>query len=121
MTPPFPKAPIPIWVGGISDFALRRAARNDGWLTDLQTSADILDSIERIRGYRAELGRGEPFDVLATATDAANLDGYRRLEEGGVTHVLTMPWAFYHGLTNELDRKVDGIKRFAEDVLEKMR
>ena len=40
LTPPVPKAPIPIWVGGISDFALRRAARNDGWLSDLQTRRD---------------------------------------------------------------------------------
>jgi probable F420-dependent oxidoreductase len=38
---PRPPAPIPIWVGGISDAALRRAARNDGWLSDLQSTSEI--------------------------------------------------------------------------------
>jgi len=51
----------------------------------------------------------------------AERDGYRRLEEGGVTHVLTMPWFFYHGSTEDVTKKVDGIKRFAEDVLVPLR
>ena len=121
LTPPFPPSPIPVWVGGISDLALRRAARNDGWLSDLQTSSEILECVNRVQGYRRELGRDEFFDVMASANDAADVDGYRRLGEGGVTHVLTMPWVFYHGLTEDVTKKVDGIKRFAEDVIAKMR
>jgi hypothetical protein len=31
-----------------------------------------------------------------------------------------MPWVFYHGMTDEIDKKIDGIKRFSEDVVEKM-
>ena len=120
LTPPLPPSPIPIWVGGISDLALRRAARNEGWLSDLQTSAEILACVDRVRSYRRELGRSETFDVMASAKDAVDIDGYRRLGEGGVTHVLTMPWVFYHGLTEDVTKKVDGIKRFAEDVIEKM-
>ena len=120
MTPPIPTAPIPVWVGGISDFALRRAARNDGWLSDLQTTEEILECIEKVREYRSELGRSGPFDVMASASDAGDIDGYRRLGDGGTTHILTMPWAFYHGLTDDLEKKVDGIRRFADDVLCKM-
>jgi probable F420-dependent oxidoreductase len=120
MTPPFPSSPIPVWVGGISDPALRRAARNDGWLSDLQTSAEILECIEKVRGYRRELGRDGGFDVMASASDAHDVEGYRRLGEGGVTHVLTMPWAFYHGLTDDLEKKVEGIRRYGDDVIAKM-
>jgi len=58
--------------------------------------------------------------VMATAKDAADVDGYRRLEEGGVSHIMTLPWIFYHGMTDDLDKKIDGIKRFAEDVIDKM-
>lgn len=121
MTPPFPKRRIPVWVGGISDLALERAARNDGWLSDLQTSDEILECIRKVHTFREAQGRTGPFDVMASASDAHDLDGYRRLEDGGVNHLLTLPWVFYHGMTDDLDKKIDGIKRFGEDVLEKMR
>ena len=121
LTPPIPTEPIPIWVGGISEFALRRAARHEGWLSDLQPADEIIECVDRVRGYRRELGRSEDFEVVASASDVHGIDGYRRLGDGGVTHILTMPWVFYHGLTEDVDLKVDGVKRFAEDVLEKMR
>jgi len=115
---PAPAVPIPIWVGGISDAALRRAARNDGWLSDLQTSAEIRGCIEKVRAHRADLGReGEPFDVMASASDAFTLEGYAGLAEAGVTHVLTLPWIFYHGDTQDLEAKKDGMRRFANDVI----
>ena len=115
---PAPSEKIPIWIGGISDPAMRRAARvADGWVTDLQTSAEIIESIGRIRAWRDEFGRAGPFDVMATPSDAYDMDGYRRLEDAGVTHILTMPWPFYHGETNELGKKIDGVKRYADDVI----
>jgi probable F420-dependent oxidoreductase len=119
---PVPRAPIPIWIGGISDAALRRAARHEGWLSDLQSSDDIAASIAKLRRFRAEIGRGSaPFDVMASASDAFTLDHYRRLGDAGVTHVLTMPWVVYSGLTADLTQKRDGIRRFAEDVIARMR
>ncbi len=115
---PAPGAAIPIWIGGISDPAMRRAARlADGWVTDLQTSAEIIDSIGRIRAWRREYGRGETFEVMATPSDAFDVDAYRRLEDAGVTHILTMPWPFYHGDTEDLQKKIDGVKRYADDVI----
>ena len=118
---PVPPVRIPIWVGGISDAALRRAARNDGWLSDLQSSAEIESCIGEVRRFRAEQGRGdEPFDVMASASDAFTLDGYRRLAKAGVTHVLTLPWVFTHGDTKVLGDKKEGMRRFADDVIAKL-
>ncbi len=119
---PAPSQPIPIWIGGISDPAMRRAARlGDGWVTDLQTSEDIIRSIARIQGWRREYGREDlSFDVMATPSDAWTVDGYKRLADAGVTHILTMPWPFYHGETDELDKKIDGVKRYADDIVAKM-
>ena len=118
---PVPPARIPIWVGGISDAALRRAARNDGWLSDLQSTAEIEACIDKVRRFRAEQGRpDEPFDVMASASDAFTLDGYRRLAKAGVTHVLTLPWIFTHGDTKVLGEKKDGMRRFADDVIAKI-
>ena len=116
---PAPPERIPIWVGGISKPALRRAARHDGWLSDLQTSEEIAASIRFVQEQRGELGRGgEPFDVMASASDAFTLDGYRRLGEAGVSHVLTLPWIFYHGDTQDLEKKLDGLRRFGEEFIE---
>jgi probable F420-dependent oxidoreductase len=120
LTPPIPTARIPVWVGGISDPALRRAARNDGWLSDLQTSEEILECIAKVRAYREELGRDAAFDVMASASDAFDVSGYQRLGDGGVNHILTIPWVFYHGMTDDLEKKLDGIKHFGEDVIAKM-
>jgi probable F420-dependent oxidoreductase len=119
---PAPAQRIPIWVGGISEAALRRAARNDGWLSDLQPAAEIAASIARIRHHRAQLGREhEAFAVMASPSDVHDLDGYRRLEDAGVTHALTMPWIPYHGITADAEKKRDGIARFAEAFVEKLR
>ncbi len=117
-TNPAPPERIPIWVGGISKPALRRAARNDGWLSDLQTTDEIVACIRQVQEFRKELGReGEPLDVMASASDAFTLDGYRRLEDAGVTHILTLPWIFTHGDTKVLEEKQEGMRRFADDVI----
>jgi probable F420-dependent oxidoreductase len=119
---PAPTAPIPIWIGGISKAAKKRAARiGDGWITDLQTSDEIIESVKEINEYRREYGRDHlPFDVMATPSDAFEPNGYKKLEDAGVTYILTMPWAFYHGETEDLDKKIDGIKRFADDIISVM-
>ncbi len=120
MNPP-PPGPIPIWIGGISDAAMKRSARlADGWVTDLQTSEEIISCIGKIHAWREEFGREGPFEIMATPSDAWDIDGYRRLQDAGVTHILTMPWAFYHGDTDKLDQKIDGLRRFADDVIAPM-
>lgn len=115
---PAPDAPIPIIVGGLSQAALKRAARNDGWVSDLHSTDELAEIRKQLDRHRADLGRAhEPFAVYASARDAWDLDGYRRLAEVGVTHLVTMPWYFYAGPEADLQGKVDGIKRFADDII----
>jgi hypothetical protein len=54
---------------------------------------------------------------MASASDAFSVDGYRRLHDAGVTHILTLPWIFSHGDTQVLSEKQDGMRRFADDVI----
>jgi probable F420-dependent oxidoreductase len=118
---PAPSQPIPIYVGGLSKPALRRAARNNGWISDLHSTAELKEIVAQLRALREESGRaGEPFHVLASANDAFDIDGYRRLEEVGVTHLLTMPWMFYGGTIDSLDSKREGIRRFGEEIIAKI-
>jgi probable F420-dependent oxidoreductase len=116
---PVPLQQIPIWVGGISDAALRRAARlGNGWISDWQSSEEIAACIDRIREYRVQYGREhEPFGVVATPSDAFTVEQYQALELRGVTHIMTQPWQIYHGDTDDVERKIDGIERYANDVI----
>jgi len=115
---PAPSAPVPIIVGGVSDAALRRAARHDGWVSDLHTIEELAEIRHRLDEYRAECGRADaPFAMYGSVKDAWDLDGYRRVAEAGVTHLVTMPWYFYAGADADLAGKLDGIKRFADDVI----
>jgi alkanesulfonate monooxygenase SsuD/methylene tetrahydromethanopterin reductase-like flavin-dependent oxidoreductase (luciferase family) len=51
----------PLWVGGTSLAALRRAARfGDGWLTGLQTPGEFEASLSRLRQLAEEQGRPCP-------------------------------------------------------------
>jgi probable F420-dependent oxidoreductase len=55
----------PIWVGGSSGAALRRAAAlGDGWLPQGDRRADMPEQIRRLRELRSEL-RGDPVEIGA--------------------------------------------------------
>ena len=59
--------------------------------------------------------------MIVACTDVApGVDGYRRLEDAGVTHVQTMPWLYYGGMTDSLEDKRAGLERFAEDVISRL-
>jgi probable F420-dependent oxidoreductase len=115
MTPAAP-GPVPIYVGGLSDAALRRAARHDGWISDLISTDDAADYRARIDAHREAAGRSGDFSMIVSLNDAMTVDQFRRAEEVGVTDLLTMPWAYYGGFQIPLAEKIDGLKRFADEI-----
>ena len=118
---PKPGAPVPLYGGGLSEPALRRAARLDGWVSDLHTTAELREIAAKLRAYRAELGRAdEPFDLVAACVDAFGPDGVRRLEDIGVTHYATAPWILHGGKWDSLEDKRNGLRRFADEVIAKL-
>ena len=42
------------------------------------------------------------------------------MRDMGVDHLVTIPWIFYGGNTDDLRRKCDGIARFGKDVIDKI-
>ncbi|OBB25754.1 MULTISPECIES: TIGR03619 family F420-dependent LLM class oxidoreductase [Mycolicibacterium] len=112
-TPP----PIPIYVGGLSDIALRRAARHDGWIGDLISTDEALLRVDRLRELRAEKGLTmDDFTIITPLTDAFTPKHYARAEAGGIQGIITMPWMFYSGPGATLAEKIDGMKRFRKDL-----
>jgi probable F420-dependent oxidoreductase len=122
---PVPTEPIPVLIGGHSDAALRRAARlGDGWMHGGGDPADLPRLLARLSELRSQApaSTGRPFEVHAISSDAYTVDGVRRLEEQGVTDVIIgFRWPYATGPDTEpLGRKVDNLRRFADDVITKM-
>ncbi|MEE8312382.1 MAG: LLM class F420-dependent oxidoreductase [Candidatus Binatia bacterium] len=115
---PAPARPIPIYVGGLSAPALRRAARCDGWISVMHTTEEIRVYADKLQALRVEQDNTDgEFDILVSATDVRDLDGYKRLADAGATGVVTAPWRYYHGDTLDLQEKLDGIRRYADDII----
>ena len=66
----------PVWVGGNSKAAMRRAARYDGWspfhtagfassarTAAIETVDDLALAIQQVKGLAADAGRSQPFDI----------------------------------------------------------
>ncbi len=130
---PAPKKPIPIYVGGTTPPALRRAARlGDGWVSVIHNKEDVQGVLDELNGYRREYGReNEPFDIMMHCPNADTLDDIRRLEDMGVTDLQATPWSM-PGILAEmgvgtimqqqpsLEVKLEAIKRYADQVIAKL-
>jgi len=119
---PAPSEPVPVYVGGHTEPALRRAARTgDGWTSAMITFDELGTVIERLGTLRAEYGRTGPFEIQAVCVDRFGLDGYRAQADVGVTDAIVVPWVFYGvGLDGPLEAKKDGMRRFADDIMGKL-
>ena len=54
---------------------------------------------------------------IVALTDAFLPEHFARAEEGGVTDCMTMPWIYYFGRDATIDQKIEGMTRFADDVI----
>jgi probable F420-dependent oxidoreductase len=105
----------PIWIGGSSRAALRRAARWDGWLPQGTRRRDLPDAIAYLREQRAEAGLGDqPIDIGANAAVAGppeqTVDYLESLRALGVTNVQLKFTA------SSCDDLVEQIEAFGVDV-----
>lgn len=55
---PTPPGPVPIWVGGSSEGALRRAARSQGWMGTWAPLEVFRERLEELRSYQQEQSEG---------------------------------------------------------------
>lgn len=120
---PAPTAQVPIYVGGHTDAALRRAARlGDGWSSAMMRFDELRATIDQLARLRVEYDRADqPFEIQAVCIDRFGLAGFQQQAEAGVTDAIVMPWRFYGvGFDGDLAARRDGIRRFADEVISKI-
>ncbi|NYT93387.1 TIGR03619 family F420-dependent LLM class oxidoreductase [Salinispora sp. H7-4] len=120
---PAPTAQVPIYVGGHTDAALRRAARlGDGWTSAMMRFDELCATIDQLARLRVEYDRADqPFEIQAVCVDRFGLVGFQQQAEAGVTDAIVVPWRYYGvGFDGDLAAKRDGIRRFADEVISKI-
>lgn len=116
---PVPDQPIDVLIGGHSDAALMRAARNDGWMFAGGGPDALAPLLERYRTLRAEHARpGRKDIVFASAVGDADRDAIMRYRDMGVTDLAVVFRNLYavEADSQPLQDKIDDLNRFADAI-----
>ncbi|MBM3828113.1 MAG: TIGR03619 family F420-dependent LLM class oxidoreductase [Actinobacteria bacterium] len=126
---PHPPKKVPIYVGGHTDAALKRAAKvGDGWIGNAYPLEEAEMHIKKLKGYLREYGReNDDFEIICGLYAMPTADLYKRAEEEmGLTGTLCMPWALgnpsagdHAGLTEMSAAYKPFIDDFAANVVAK--
>ena len=126
---PAPSRPIPVWPGGHSPPALRRAARNDGWFGLPMTREQMAPFLATLRREREALGKSwESFHCSITLAEPQTDEATQDLEEMGVASLCAIaPWVpspwesskWNHPADDpgKIDSKKRALERFSESVI----
>jgi probable F420-dependent oxidoreductase len=120
---PAPQRPVPIFVGGVSKAALRRAARlGDGWISMLHDERELRDLIAGIHSWRREFGReGSPFEIKVLWVRPLDRETLQRLESLGVTDLLVTPWLAEGSVDERIETKRAILARFGRETIQARR
>ena len=110
---PVQKPHVPVWIGGESPAALRRAARlGDGWHSAATALADLPRALAILREALDEVGRDpREFVVSVFPTDKVTPDLVRRFAAHGVRHLMVPVFSF------ERDRVLRRLEQIAKEVI----
>jgi alkanesulfonate monooxygenase SsuD/methylene tetrahydromethanopterin reductase-like flavin-dependent oxidoreductase (luciferase family) len=107
---PLPISPIPIWIGGSSEAALKRTTRSaDGWHGSRFTPEEAAPIVKRLRAERPDAGFTISMRTHWNGRDQgelrARIDGYADI---GVQHVMVAP---VNREVDDWDSVIEGVGR----------
>ena len=113
---PVPTEPVPIYIGGTSEHALRRAAKfGDGWVGMYGSVDELGETIATLRRYREEAGRAdEPFDHVASPLVIPRPETVEQLEAVGLNTILTSAWVARGQMSVGRDEAIDLVSAYGE-------
>jgi probable F420-dependent oxidoreductase len=110
---PAPAVPPPVYIGGASDIALRRAARvGDGYIGAGTAPEAVGPLLRRLDALRREYARAHlPFEAMLGISAAPSVDLYKRLADEGLESTVAPPFQYALGKKHST---IDEKKRFME-------
>ena len=117
---PAPGEHPPIYIGGSSDIALRRAARvGSGYIGAGTLPEEVLPLLQRLKELRREYQRDHlPFEAMLGITAEPGIDLYRRLQDDGLESTVAPPFFYALGKKNStIDEKKRFMEAYAEDII----
>ena len=117
---PAPSTHPPIYVGGSSEIALRRAARVGGGYIGAGTAPDDVGPLlQRLNELRQEYGRDHlPFEAMIGISASPSLTLYQRLADKGLESTVAPPFQYALGKKHStVDEKKQSMETYAESIM----
>lgn len=117
---PAPSTHPPIYVGGSSEIALRRAARVGGGYIGAGTAPDDVGPLlQRLNELRQEYGRDHlPFEAMIGISASPSLTLYQRLADRGLESTVAPPFQYALGKKHStVDEKKQFMETYAESIM----
>jgi probable F420-dependent oxidoreductase len=117
---PAPAILPPIYVGGTSEVALRRAARmGSGYIGAGTAPEGVKPLLQKLRALRQEYGQGHlPFEAMLGISAAPSLDLYQRLADDGLQSTVAPPFQYALGKKHStIAEKKRFMEAYAEGIV----
>lgn len=116
---PAPETHVPIYLGGNSPPALRRAAYlGDGWMGAGNTPEEVPGILAELERHRIEAGRDHlPFETVVMLNTPPEVETFERLHDSGMSAGVSIPFYYALGQRSSVDDKKRVMEKFANDII----